>query len=209
MLTAARTAVRHRRGRRRRTRASMQHGGSRQQTPSRYAHLPKARILRLIAAASLARCSRMGVTKRGGRSLCRPFGLERRTYFRLVIAVRSAESLTMPAAPHQPEPKRPGLMRGDVDGRAGTGGVIAGEGVAIALRQVGVGVTKIQREHLVGEADADVPGVVVGYLMPNGNGCANGWRCRRTSPKFRATGGRTHRRCTCRGRLSRRSSSAP
>ena len=30
-----------------------------------------------------------------------PKSLERMTYFRLVIAVRSAESLTMPAAPHQ------------------------------------------------------------------------------------------------------------
>src|ERR1700676_1214450 len=32
------------------------------------------------------------------------------TYFRLVIAVRSAESLTMPAAPPPAEPKPPGLM---------------------------------------------------------------------------------------------------
>jgi len=30
--------------------------------------------------------------------------LERTTYFRLVIAVRSAENFTMPAAPHQLEP---------------------------------------------------------------------------------------------------------
>jgi len=48
--------------------------------------------------------------EKGGRSLCRPFGRERMTYFRLVIAVRSAESLTMPAAPHQFEPKPPGLI---------------------------------------------------------------------------------------------------
>ena len=43
-----------------------------------------------------------------------PQGLKRMTYFRLVIAVRSADSLTMPVAPHQPEPKAvtplPGLM---------------------------------------------------------------------------------------------------
>src|ERR1700692_1669951 len=32
------------------------------------------------------------------------------SYFRLVIAVRSAESLTTPAAPHQLEPKPPGLV---------------------------------------------------------------------------------------------------
>jgi hypothetical protein len=48
--------------------------------------------------------------KRGCRSLCRPFSLERTTYFRLVIAVRSAENFTMPAAPHQLEPKPPGLI---------------------------------------------------------------------------------------------------
>src|ERR1700694_3136699 len=32
------------------------------------------------------------------------------SYFRLVIAVKSAESLTMPAAPHQFEPVPPGLI---------------------------------------------------------------------------------------------------
>src|SRR5205085_10459414 len=47
----------------------------------------------------------------------------------------------------------------DVGGAGGVEG--AGEGVAITFVQVGVGVTQIQREHLVGEADADVPGVVV------------------------------------------------
>jgi hypothetical protein len=48
--------------------------------------------------------------KRGGRSLRRPISLGRTTYFRLVIAVRSAENFTMPAAPHQLEPKPPGLI---------------------------------------------------------------------------------------------------
>jgi hypothetical protein len=48
--------------------------------------------------------------KRGGRSLCRPRGLDGMTYFRLVIAVRSAESLAMPAAPHQLEPAPVGLI---------------------------------------------------------------------------------------------------
>src|SRR4051794_38747881 len=32
------------------------------------------------------------------------------TYFRFVIAVRSAESLTMPVAPHHPDSKPPGLI---------------------------------------------------------------------------------------------------
>jgi hypothetical protein len=39
-----------------------------------------------------------------------PRSLERMTYFRLVIAVRSAESLAMPAAPHQFEPVPSGLI---------------------------------------------------------------------------------------------------
>src|SRR6266700_4294135 len=48
----------------------------------------------------------------GGRSLCRPRPQISRTiaYFRLVIAVRSAESLTMPAAPHQFDPAPVGLI---------------------------------------------------------------------------------------------------
>ena len=50
-------------------------------------------------------------SKRGGRSLCRPFNPEGSDYFRLVIAVRSADSLTMPAAPHQLEPIATGIDR--------------------------------------------------------------------------------------------------
>ncbi len=49
--------------------------------------------------------------KQEGRQIALPpRGLERIPYFRLVMAVRSAESLTMPAAPHQLEPKPPGLV---------------------------------------------------------------------------------------------------
>jgi hypothetical protein len=51
--------------------------------------------------------------KRQGRQIALPppnYSTEI-SYFRLVTAVRSAESLTMPAAPHQLEPKPPGLMR--------------------------------------------------------------------------------------------------
>ena len=42
-------------------------------------------------------------SKKGGRSLCRPCpqSPKEKTYFRLVIAVRSTDSLAMPAAPHQ------------------------------------------------------------------------------------------------------------
>src|SRR5437016_4985409 len=38
------------------------------------------------------------------------------------------------------------------------------EDTAITLRQVGVGVAQVQREHLVGKADADVPGVVISIM---------------------------------------------
>src|SRR5450432_3972596 len=68
--------------------------------------------LRRIASAA-ARSQRLiafTANKRGGRLLCRPFGIERITYFRLLIAVRSAESLTIPVAPHQLEPNPPGLI---------------------------------------------------------------------------------------------------
>ncbi len=53
--------------------------------------------------------------QKGGRSLCRPCRNRlQKAYFRLVIAVRSADSLTMPVAPHQFEPNAvaplPGLI---------------------------------------------------------------------------------------------------
>src|SRR6516165_5557145 len=62
--------------------------------------------------------------KRQGQSRISPAQMKRRqivlppfaadlsgsAYFRLVIAVRSAESFAMPAAPHQLEPKPPGLI---------------------------------------------------------------------------------------------------
>src|ERR1700682_6457061 len=54
--------------------------------------------------------------QKGGRSLCRPVSLERMTYFRLVIAVRSAENFTTPAALHQWEPNPPGLIAVTKDG---------------------------------------------------------------------------------------------
>src|SRR5205814_2785288 len=49
-------------------------------------------------------------------------------------------------------------------GDVSSGREIAGEGVAITLRQVGVGVADIEREHLVGKTDTNVPGVVVGVI---------------------------------------------
>ena len=65
-----------------------------------------------VAVRSQSRLIQPTTNERGGRSLCRPRPriLERIDYFRLVIAVRSAESLAIPVAPHQLEPKPPGLV---------------------------------------------------------------------------------------------------
>src|SRR6516162_6015873 len=53
-----------------------------------------------------------------------------------------------------------GIDRRDV---GGSGRIeSAGEGVAIALRKVRIGIARIKGEHLVGKADADVPRVVAG-----------------------------------------------
>src|SRR6476646_11208674 len=41
------------------------------------------------------------------------------------------------------------------------GGVVTGKGVAIRLRQIGVGVTQIEGEHLPGQPKTDVPGIVI------------------------------------------------
>jgi hypothetical protein len=71
-------------------------------------------IVRRIA--SVAACSQSGLisgspqTKGAADRSAAPFSLGRMAYFRLVIAVRSAESLTIPVAPHQLEPKPPGLI---------------------------------------------------------------------------------------------------
>ena len=67
--------------------------------------VPRSRRLQPIRSHS-------GVTanERAADRSAAPSILERMSYFRLVIAVRSAESLTMPVAPHQLEPKPPGLI---------------------------------------------------------------------------------------------------
>src|ERR1700737_3638736 len=67
-----------------------------------------------------------------------------------------------------------GIDRG-YEARARVGGaVIAGEGVTIALREVRVGVAQIEREDLVGKADADIPGVVAGLRNAPGEGSTKG-----------------------------------
>src|SRR5947207_15701720 len=54
--------------------------------------------------------------QRAADPLCRPASLERMNYFRLVIAVRSAENFTTPVALHQLEPNPPGLIAVTKDG---------------------------------------------------------------------------------------------
>ena len=61
------------------------------------------------------------------------------------------------AAPARAEASR--VDRGERALEAGV--LVAGEGVAITLAQVGVDVAEVERQHLVGEAEADVPGGVV------------------------------------------------
>ncbi len=93
-----------------------------------------------------------------GRQIALPpdSGLWRKTtYFRLVIAVRSAPNFAMKARAAPVGARTARIDPGHVARAAGV--ERAGEGVAIALAQVGVGITQVQREHLVGEADADVP----------------------------------------------------
>src|SRR6195256_1631424 len=80
------------------------------------------------------------------------------------------------AAPIRAERSRAGagIDRG-YEARARVGGaVIAGEGVTIALREVRVGVAQIEREDLVGKADADIPGVVAGLRNAVGEGSTKG-----------------------------------
>ena len=71
--------------------------------------------------------------EKGGGLLRRPSVIPSpEAYFRLVIAVRSADSLAMPAAPHQLEPTPVGLIA--VMLVVPLAAEIAGEGVAVTLR---------------------------------------------------------------------------
>ena len=131
-----------------------------------------------------SRCIRCTAQKkRGGRSLCRP--RNRRTEMSLLqVGQRGQVSRQLddagraaPVANRRP----PGLIAVRIVGPVEVGGrEVGGEGVTGALRQVGVGVADVQREHLVGEADADVPGVVARLGMPFGK-CPAQCRRRRRS----------------------------
>ena len=63
-------------------------------------------VARARSAISL---TQLTTIEKGGRFSAVPRRMEN-SHFRLVIAVRSAESLTIPAAPHQLEPAPPGLI---------------------------------------------------------------------------------------------------
>ena len=107
---------------------------------------------------------RRPIKKKGGGRFQPPpnQGQVFQSYFKLP-SVRSADSLAMKAAPHQFDCEPTGLI--EVACRRRRAG-IAGEGRAFVLAQIGVAVAQVEREHLPGEAEADVPGVVVGSGMP-------------------------------------------
>src|SRR5882724_11732357 len=68
---------------------------------------------RLPSLSTVLKFHRMSLTKNKGaadRSAAPSVDDPKKSYFRLVMAVRSAESLTMPAAPHQFEPVPNGLF---------------------------------------------------------------------------------------------------
>src|ERR1044071_8456133 len=104
-----------------------------------------------------SQAGRRAPQKRGGRHLFAPPPRQDGPWYLLQVGVDRQvgrepgdEGRT---APLRAQAAR--IDRRDV-GRAG-GGVIAGEGVAITLVQVGVDVAQIDREHLPGPAEARIP----------------------------------------------------
>src|ERR1700704_5566335 len=107
------------------------------------------------------------------------------------------------AAPIRAKPT--GIDRG-YEARAGVGGaVIAGEGVTIALREVRVGVAQIERENLVGKADADIPGVVAGLRNAIGENWGAEKRIGRSEPLPAELAGDIHADTAAAERRARRS----
>src|SRR5258708_37247355 len=131
------------------------------------------RSLREIAWLAARRQSHfiVGYRKRkGGRSLCRPLVFDRKILLEVADRGQVGRELDDAgrAAPVGFEAER--VDRGNAACRGDLGGVVAGEGVAGTLGEVGVGVAQVQREDLVGEADADVPGVVAGLRNTGSEG---------------------------------------
>src|SRR5215831_14510567 len=97
--------------------------------------------------------------QRGGRSLCRPLPRLSKETLLQVRDGRQVKRELGDAGGTAPV----GAETAGVDRReaaAEPSGVVAGEGVAITLREIGVVVAQIKREHLVGEAKTYVPSVV-------------------------------------------------
>ena len=68
-------------------------------------------VMGIADVGRLAARNGRSTNTKGGRSICRPsLPTCGSAHFRLVIAVRSAESLATPTALHQLEPKPPGLI---------------------------------------------------------------------------------------------------
>ena len=104
----------------------------------------------------------------------------------------------MKAAPHQLEPMPPGLI--GVKLPACRGGVIAGEGVAVTLAQVGVVVAQVEREGLLGEAEAARPRWCSSCRecrSETATRTVRRRRCSRSCRSFPATSGRHHPTRTC------------
>src|SRR6267154_6627344 len=108
--------------------------------------------------------------KRGGRLFCRPLVFDRKILLQVADRGQVGRELDDAgrAAPVGFEAER--VDRGNAACRRDLRGVVAGEGVAGTLGEVGVGVAQVQREDLVGEADADVPGVVAGLRNTGSEG---------------------------------------
>src|SRR5947207_11880137 len=134
----------------------------------RPATTPAARIRpplsRAPSSPALLKFQRMDLPKqKGGRSLCRPGSMRSKTLLQVGHRRQVGRELGDAgcAAPVRTCPQR--IVPGN---GGGSNGRIEStrEYAAITLRQVGVRVAQVQREHLVGKADADVPGVVIGIV---------------------------------------------
>src|SRR2546421_1850354 len=101
---------------------------------------------------------------RGGRSLCRPrLAVSRESLLQIGHRRQVSRKLddTRRAAPVRTVPER--IVPGN-GGGSDLSIESTREDAAITLRQVGVRVAQVEREHLVGEADTDVPGVVISIM---------------------------------------------
>src|SRR3979490_3465474 len=116
-----------------------------------------------VAACGQSSLIQITANKRGGTSLSRP--QKSRENDLLQVGHRGQVSRELDdasrAAPVRTCPQR--IVPGN-GGGSDLSIESTREDAAITLRQVGVGVAQVQREHLVGKADADVPGIVISVM---------------------------------------------